>query len=476
MTNKSIWHKNIRTKRGKELKEDIETNILIIGAGITGLTAAYFLKDKDVTIIDKGKIGYGKTAFSTGKVTYLQDLLLKGNKENEDCYLLSQIEASNIIKKIILSNNIKCNYESNFSYLFAENESDVKKIKKIEKILSRNDIKFKVKEDFQGSHYSIKVEDTFVINPVKYLLGLKEKLSKEVRIYENSIATDFDYKENKFITKVNDNYIKSNYLIVTTGYPFLVSLGLIPFRAYIEKGYIGVMDNDKNKKYNAISANGNKSIRFYLDDTGKEYMLYSNFSDKLYKCMNNEEMTEELKWKAKAVYNKKISSIYSNTDVYTFDKIPLSGELYNNLYIATGYSGWGLTNGSISAKIISDSINGYQNQYKKTFNPNRKTGIFKGLLHNMESLTVYISSKLKKEKKENAYVYEENNIKYGKYIDSKNEEHIVYNKCPHMGCNLAFNNISKTWDCPCHSSRFDIDGNIIFGPSHYSIKVEKKKE
>lgn len=107
MTNKSIWHKNIRTKRGKELKEDIETNILIIGAGITGLTAAYLLKDKDVTIIDKGKIGYGKTAFSTGKVTYLQDLLLKGNKENEDCYLLSQIEASNIIKKIILSNNIK---------------------------------------------------------------------------------------------------------------------------------------------------------------------------------------------------------------------------------------------------------------------------------------------------------------------------------------------------------------------------------
>ena len=70
-------------------------------------------------------------------------------------YLLSQIEASNIIKRIILSNNIKCNYESNFSYLFAENENDVKKIKKIEKILNRNDIKFKVKEDFQGSHYSL---------------------------------------------------------------------------------------------------------------------------------------------------------------------------------------------------------------------------------------------------------------------------------------------------------------------------------
>ena len=140
-----------KSSSGKELKEDIETNILIIGAGITGLTTAYFLKDKDVTIIDKGKIGYGKTAFSTGKVTYLQDLLLKGNKGNEDCYLLSQIEASNIIKKIILSNNIKCNYESNFSYLFAENENDVKKIKKIEKILNRNDIKFKVKEDFQGN-------------------------------------------------------------------------------------------------------------------------------------------------------------------------------------------------------------------------------------------------------------------------------------------------------------------------------------
>ena len=128
MINNSIWLKGIKTKANKKVLEDIDTDILIIGGGITGLSTAYFLRDTDreITLIDKGKIGYGATSYSTGKITYLQDTLLKGNIEKENLYLSSQIDSLNMIKNIIIENNIKCNYESNSSYLYATNKKEIK--------------------------------------------------------------------------------------------------------------------------------------------------------------------------------------------------------------------------------------------------------------------------------------------------------------------------------------------------------------
>ena len=74
---------------------------------------------------------------------------------------------------------------------------------------------------------------------------------------------------------------------------------------------------------------------------------------------------------------------------------------------------------------------------------------------------------------ENISVFKKDGIYYAKYIDKNGKSHIVYNKCPHMGCSLIFNKKDITWDCPCHGSRFDIDGDIIEGPSTYSIKIKK---
>lgn len=478
MFNNSIWLKGIKTKANKKVTQDLETDILIVGGGITGLTTAYFLKNKKVILIDKDKIGYGKTAFSTGKITYLQDNLLKGNKEKENLYLQSQIEAINIIKNIVIENNIKCDYESNLSFLYATNKKERKKIKKIEKILLRNNISYKVKENnnLYNSIYSIKVDDTAVINPVKYMLELKNILAKEIDIYENSIATDYEFIENRFKVKVNNNYITSKILIVATHYPFSMSLGLVPFKTHIEKSFLAAMNVDKNKKFNAISQNGNHSIRFYTKSQD-DYMVYCSVSNRLSKNIDNEKLVKNLLWEIKSRFNNKVKYIWSNTDIMSSDSIPLSGRLNKNLYIATGYSTWGLTNGTISAKVISDLIIGLDNKYTSLLDPNRMSNIVNLIVNNMKIAKTYILSKTIKEYsfyKRNVNVYIENGIRYGKYIDDKNVEHIVYNKCPHMKCNLIFNFMDKTWDCPCHASRFDIDGNVISGPANYSIKVENK--
>lgn len=478
LINNSIWLKGMKTKANKKVTKDLETDILIIGGGITGLSTAYFLQDKKVILIDKGKIGYGKTSYSTGKLTYLQDSLLKDSKEKENLYLSSQIEAIKLIKDIIIENSIKCNYESNSSFLYATNKKEKRNILKIENILKRNMISYKVKNNnnLYNPIYSIKVDDTAVINPARYILGLKEVLTEKIEIYENSIAKDFEYKDNQFLVKVNNNIIKAKILIVATHYPFLVSLGLIPFKTHIEKSYLLATKVDKNKKFNAISEKGNYSIRFYSDNED-DYMIYCSCSNKLSKNIDNEKIVSNISWELKSRFNKKPQYIWSNTDIMSSDLIPLAGKLDKNLYIATGYCTWGLTNGTISAKVISDEIRNVQNKYTKLLDPSRMSNIVNLVVNNLQTAKTYVLSKVIKNYsfyRDNVEVYTENGIRYGKYIDENKNEHIVYNKCPHMKCNLIFNSISKTWDCPCHSSRFDIDGNIICGPSCYSIKVEKK--
>jgi len=477
MINNSIWLKGIKTKSNKKITKDIETDILIIGGGITGMSLAYFLQNKKVTLIDKGKIGYGATSFSTGKLTYLQDSLIKNSKEKEDLYLRSQIDAINMIKNIIIENSIKCNYESNSSYLYATNSKEKRNIKKIEKILKRNNISYKVKDNnnLYNPIYSIKVDDTAVFNPCKYVLGLKELLNNKIDIYENSTATDFEYKDNLFIVKVNDSYIKAKILVVATHYPFLISLGMIPFRTYIEKSYLTASNIDKNKKFNAISQGGDYSIRYYSDID--DYMVYCSCSNRLNKNINNEEVVKNISWELKSRFNLKPKYIWTNCDIMSLDSIPLSGKIEKNLYIATGYSSWGLTNGVMSAKIISDGILNVSNQYTELFDPNRSNNIINLTVNNLSMAKTYVLSKVLKNYSfynDNVSVYTEDGVRYGKYVDDKNVSHIVYNTCPHMKCNLVFNTISKTWDCPCHSSRFDIAGHLIRGPSCYSIKVEKK--
>ena len=162
----------------------------------------------------------------------------------------------------------------------------------------------------------------------------------------------------------------------------------------------------------------------------------------------------------------------------TYDNMPFIGKIDNNLYIMTGFNKWGNTNGVIGGKLISDLIVGKHNDYEKIFTPRRsmsKDKIKNLMVFNTTVMSRYIMNKINPHMK---YYSDDVEIKFiegkrcGIYTDDNGNKHIVSNICPHMKCNLVFNYIDKTWDCPCHASRFDIDGNIIYGPAVYDIKIK----
>ena len=482
----SIWNIDKEKRNIKRLNSDKSVDILIIGGGLTGLNCAYYLMNKkNICVVDANIIGHGVTLNSTAKINYFQDtiytkIIKATSYDKAVSYLYSQRYATKLLVDIIKKEKINCNLEKVSSYVFANTKSQINTLDSEVKFLRRNNIeviedKLPLNIKTFKSYY---VSDTYVFNPIKYLEGLYKILTtNKVNIYENSKVLKIKKEKGKYICYLDKYKIIANKVILATHYPYFILPFMMPLRCSIEKSYMIVNKVDVNKKITCISADYPiMSIRYYKNKNDI-YKISLSKSHELGYYPNDAYYFDRVKQIFK-IKDQDIVLEYSNSDIMTPDSMPYIGELKNNLYIGTGYNTWGMTNSMLSSKIITDDILGINNKYKDIFNPNRVTlntftKIPVYLYNNTKS---YIGSKLVKNK--NWY---SSNIKFtningdnvGIYKDKKGKEHIVYNKCPHLGCSLIFNEKEKTWDCPCHSSRFNIDGKCIKGPSNYDIKYKK---
>lgn len=492
MENKSIWKYNIRKRALNKLDKNITTDILIIGGGIAGLTTAYFLRNSKykVTLIDKDICGHGVSANTTGKLTFMQDLIyskLSSNFNDEVAlkYLNSCKDAVRIVKNIVSRNNIDCNLENVSSYVFTNDVNKIENFKKEEEFYNKNNIKYKVVSKLPNNlsiKYGIKINYGCVFHPVKYLMGIRKiLLESKVCIYENTRAIKLTKKDNYYEVNTENGVILAKKVIVCTHYPFFVIPGMIPLKSSIEKSYVLSGITKTNKKFIAISnENPVYSIRYYTN-SDKDYIIYAGNSHFTSNHYDAEKRYKELINDYKKYIDKDIKYYFLNHDIMTPDHLPYIGSVYkndNSLLIATGFNKWGMTNGTISGKILSDIILNKDNQYIELFSLHRnitKDKVKNLIIYNYLNAKSYILTKIKSN-----YVFYPKNVeikiingqKVGIYTDKKNIKHMVYIKCPHLKCNLVFNNVDKTWDCPCHGSRFDIDGNVLFGPSVYNIKYK----
>ena len=263
---------------------------------------------------------------------------------------------------------------------------------------------------------------------------------------------------------------------MATSYPYFIKPLFLPFRSSIEKSYIIVSKVKKDLGFTCISStNPTYSCRFYSD---KNNIYQISLSES-----HNTSVSQNDKYhfnRVKEIFNLNENDIvmkYSNTDIMSTDNIPYIGKIDENIYIATAYNTWGMTNSVIGAKIITDIINNNSNEYVDLFNPKRinKSNIIKFPLILFYSIKSLLGAKINKNKVwyKNVKFKNENGKCLAIYKDNNGFNHIIHNKCPHMGCSLIFNEQEKTWDCPCHSSRFDIDGKCIKGPSNYDITYKK---
>lgn len=480
----SLWDNNIGL--GNKLSNNIMVDTLIIGAGMTGLMTAYNLRDNpSVCVVDASSFGHGVTLNTTAKITYFQQRIYNkikslSNEKNAIMYLRGQREAISIIKDVIEKENIDCNFVKTPSFVFANTEKEVPKLKDEIDFLRKNGISVKELSlpcDIL-SYSSFCVEDTYTFHPLKFLRAIYDIVIKKMSVYENTPITNINKKNGIYYCYSPNGTVKAKKVVIACHYPFFLFPYFLPIRSYIEKSYIVVSKVLKNGGYSCISSSDPVySCRFY--QSGKDiYQISLSESHNTAVKQNDAEHFENVK-KFFHLDEDKVVDCYSNVDIMTIDFMPYIGKIKDNMYIGTGYNTWGMTNSVLAGKILSDLVNDKYNIYTNTFSPTRKNIAFFSKIpyHLLGQAKSFVGTKLNKNKSwysSQVRLYTENGKNLGVYIDDSGKEYIVTTTCPHMGCSLVFNENELTWDCPCHSSRFAIDGKCIKGPSTADIGYHRK--
>ncbi len=475
----SIWKDNVKEKSYKKLDSDICCDVLIIGGGLTGVSTLYHLKNSNlkVALVEQNKIGMGVTANSTGKLTFLQDniynkLLSNFDNDTASMYLRSQKEAIELAVDIIRENKIECDLEKTNSYVYTNEEKDRKKLTELKEFLLENGVK--VLDDWDdevcaSSCGLVGVRDTYLFHPVKFIYGLLAKISSQ-NIYEDTSIKKIEKKDNEYVCYSDEFAIRTKWVVIASHYPYFSLPFLFPIKGNLEKSYLSASYKKLEKPISLISyENPFISARTYQD-----YLIYLSNSHNISSKVDDKEHFEELLKKVSDL-GLKPEYLWSNMDIMTNDGLPYVGEINDRMILATGYNTWGMTNGILAGKIVSDLILGADNPYIVFFDPKRKNG---SML--LESFVdgYYSASGLVKGFFSNCDKVEYKKVDGKEIAIYKDEKgsHVVYTKCPHMGCRLIFNEVEHTWDCPCHASRFDVDGKCISGPANEDISCTLSDE
>lgn len=480
MKNISIWQDTVNDS-GKydALKENIEVDILIIGGGITGCSTFYQFKNDNikVALVEKNRLGSGASSRSSAKITFLQeDIYTRLNntfgRDKAYLYYRSQKEALKIVSDIVESEKIDCDFKTSKSYLYTLDASNIKKIEQERNIVSsfkEKTTSIKKLPNGMRIESGFYVNDTYIFHPLKFIKEIvKKSISLNHRVYENTKIIKIEKEKDYFKCYTEKNIIKTKKIVLALHYPYFLMPYLMPFKCYLEKSFLICSSVKNSYDFNAINIEKPlKSIRYYND-----YLLTVSSSANLAFASNSRKMVDDLE---KNTNITNYDYVWSNYDLMTLYHLPLIGYIDDNLILSTGYNTWGNSNGILASTIIKDLINNKYNIYKELFDPRRafnKQKLINYPINIFSNLYSFIDSKINKNK-----VFYNGNPRFTKingksvaiYKDNKGKEHIIYNKCPHLGCSLVFNEIEKTWDCQCHGSRFDLDGKCIMGPSNYDI-------
>ena len=429
-----------------KLNEDKMVDVLIVGGGITGVNILYQLRKNNlnVMLVEQNKIGFSVTGKSTGKLSYLQnDLIDKIRKGLGDeiaaKYVKSQRDAIKMAVEIINKEKIACDLEKVNSVLYTNKDSEISKIKSLESFLRSNGVEVKeITNNLVQSKYIIEVSDTYMFHPVKFVYGLLK--NNKFPIYENTTIKEITKVNDYYLCSTKENEIKAKWVILASHYPYFIVPYLFPIKCSLEKSYLSLAKFETEPLSLISYSNPFVSIRTYKDN-----LIYLSNSHSVNSNVCDRENYNEL---LKKVSDLGITPDYmwSNIDIITNDGLPYVGKLSGNLLIGTGYNTWGLTNGILAGKILSDIVMNKENEYEKLFSPTRK---------NMKQVVEGIKDVGKT---------------IGGYVNGFINSDRMY-KCPHAYCNLIYNEIDDTFDCPCHGSRFDNNGKCISGPANKDIDI-----
>lgn len=486
----SYWISSTDETDYAPLEKDIDIDVAIIGGGMVGIVTAYLLQKSGlkVAIFEKNRIATGASGHTTAKITSQHGLIYHNMIGNNDLETATQYAVSNewaiaFIEETIKELQIDCDFSKENAYIYTCDPKYLEKIKDEVEAAKKAGIDANFVEELPLPFPvlgAVKFHNQGQFHPRKYLLSLAEHIVKEGGlIFEGTQIDDVDRGNPCSLNTKAGNTIKANKVVMACHYPFTNNIGFYFARMLPQRSYIlGVQIKEELPNGMYISAESpSRSIR---NQVSKEEALLLIGGDSHQTAHGREEKEHYINLYdfAKDLYTiEDIPYRWSTQDLMTPDDIPYIGKITRyteHVYVATGFKKWGMTTSHVAAKVISDLILKNESQWENLYKPYRNLSsksILKLVLDNIQVAKDLIKGKLEDVTKElpiepgQGRTVEIGGEKIGAYMDEDGKIYLVDTTCTHLGCELKWNSAEKTWDCPCHGSRFDFKGNILDGPA-----------
>lgn len=510
---RSLWIDRSDVSLFDPLEGRLSVDVAVVGGGIAGLTAATLLKEagKTVALVEADRVGEGATGYSTAKVTASHGLIYDQlassvGERRARGYAEANAAAVDRVETLAEDHDTDCSFERLDSYTYTESPDERSKIRAEVEAASRFGLPASYTEDVPlpfDVEAAIRVRDQAQFDPWKYTRGLAADLPGDgCHVFERTKATGLETGRRPIVTTTTlpadgngaanddpdggvDGAVRAQDVVVATHFPFFDPAAYFA-RMYPERSYLlaaRVEAPPEAMCYQDIGTYEYRSTRPYPTDDGPG-MLIGGEGHKTGQGGSVVDRYRALERYARERFDaESIEFRWSNQDYTTVDELPYIGRIaphIDNVYVATGFNGWGNSNGTAAGMVLRDLIVDRESRWEHTFDPSRAT--VRASLGTFAEENVNVGRRFASDWASGLRSGSPDALAAGEadvmridgeptavHCDADGEVHAVSAVCTHLKCLVQWNDGEGTWDCPCHGSRFGIDGKVIDGPADVDL-------
>jgi glycine/D-amino acid oxidase-like deaminating enzyme/nitrite reductase/ring-hydroxylating ferredoxin subunit len=484
----SLWSRSPSIQRFPQLDADLHAEVVVVGGGITGVTTALLLAEagKRVTLLESRTLAAGVTGGTTAHLTEALDtryheLESSFGKEGAALARASSREAIEKIAELAGARGGDCGFERLSGYLFAEDEQQLSELDDELAAAERAGATVSRQNDVPLP-WAVKGALVFAnqaqFRPTDYLRHLVERLAQtDARIHEGVTVSNVESEGQLRLETDVGRRVTADAVVLATHAPFQnlkLQVELAQYRSYVVSGAIAAplpgLFWDLADPYHYV-----RSVAI----DGKHYAIVGGGDHRTGTIPKGGADAPFVELEAYAArLGAAVSERWSAQVVEPSDGLPFIGKPDRGieLYLAQGYSGNGMTFGTLSAMLISDALLGRANRYAELYRADRFKPLASAaavLSENAETAAHLVAGHVKpisdqpveRLARGEGCILKVDGKKLAVYRDDNGAVHAVSAVCTHQGCQVSFNPVEQSWDCPCHGSRFDVDGRVLHGPA-----------
>jgi glycine/D-amino acid oxidase-like deaminating enzyme/nitrite reductase/ring-hydroxylating ferredoxin subunit len=477
------------------LDEHVHADVVVIGGGIVGITTALLLSEAgaDVVLLEANQLARGVSGYTTAKVSSQHGLIyarLRANFGVEGAHTYGQANQAALawMADRVERDDIDCDWRRQASYAYVTSGDDRAKLEEEVAAAIEAGLPATLTDETPLPYPvagAVRFDDQAEFHVRKYLLALAQRLTEGGgRIYENSHAVEVDTDED-CVVKTPGGRVTADKVVVATHYPFL-DRSLAFARVHPQRSYAIVcrIAGSPPEGMHISGDSPTRSVRAVPLD-GEELLLVGGESHKTGTGGDTEERYLHLEAFAREHWDvQSVDYRWSSQDNTTLDGVPYVGRLTpraERVFMATGFAKWGMTGGTAAALLLADLVRDRENVSAELFDPNRftprasaasfvKENTQAGLHFVGDKVTKRGSRSIEDLSRGEGDIVTHDGEKVAAYRDEQGELVAVSTRCTHLGCQVNWNRAERSWDCPCHGSRFAPTGEVLHGPAVHRLE------